>query len=204
MKKVVLSVITAVLIVPQAFAFNALKEHSLYRSELNSLAGKQHAENQKNMLYYKGPANYTVTQMRYSSSSTGSSAKKDIYVKKGVKFKVDEAKQEQRLKEAKEAESKEVKKETNVQTVRQKSEQPAKPVEKSTVKTESKSVASKPAASEKPKTQKPKSIQMPQVELSKVNVNIPVKNLVKPVAQKSVSKPEPVRIPANGKNADAE
>jgi len=197
MKKFILSVITLALFAPSSSAFNALNEHNKYRSELNSLADKQYSENQKYLLYYKGPANYTGASTRTSVSS---GSKKDIYVKKGVKFKVDEAKQEQRLKEVKAAEEKDVKKETPKQT------EPKKAVSASTpVKSSSKpslKPSSKPA--QKPKLKATKPIQKPHVELPKVNVNMPVKNAVKSVVQKKSTNPEPVQIPLNGKNADAE
>lgn len=94
-----------------ANAMNVLQENKKYLLELNSTAAKQYAENPRWMMYYKGNANYTGSlssgSCRATYNSKGQSAemsakKKALYEKKGVKFKVDEAKKEEQLKKLQE------------------------------------------------------------------------------------------------------
>lgn len=174
MKKIVTSIIFAALVTTPASAFNAQKQHELYRSELDTLAKKQHAENQRYMLYYKGSANYTGTQ---DGTPSVAANKKDIYAKKGVKFKVDEVKQEQKLKEVQAQEEK----------------------QKADLKTELKPPVKAIIPSKLNLNNTPKL----NIDISKVNVNIP-KSLSKPAIQKTTPVKEQINQPLSGKNADAE
>lgn len=210
MKKFFLSIICVLLLSHHGLAFNVLQENEKYRRELNSLSGRQHAENIKHLHYYKGPVNYVGS---YSSVSSGSSStKKDIYVKKGVKFKVDTEKQEQRLKEAQSTQEKVTAKEIEEKQELQSDKPSAKQVQK-IIKSESKEKNEKKITDvtkaqviqkEKPKVQQDKKFQQKmQLDIPKVNVNGTVKNLAQPLKKKAEPKSDMPQIPL-GKNADAE
>ena len=82
------------------WAINVLQENATLRKELNSLSTQQQKENLKNIRYYNGRSSYCGIDRTQYSSSKYSFSQKNIYTKKGVKFKIDKDKQEQRLKEA--------------------------------------------------------------------------------------------------------
>ena len=79
-----------------------MQENATLRRELNSLSAQQQKENLKNIRYYNGRSSYCGIDKTHHSSSKYSSSQKNVYTKKGVKFKIDKEKQEQRLKEAQE------------------------------------------------------------------------------------------------------
>lgn len=85
----------------QACAINVLQENATLRGQLNNLSNKQQKENRKNILYYKGRSSYSgIYKGGYTSyPSNANFEQKNIYEKKGVKFKIDTQKQEEKLKE---------------------------------------------------------------------------------------------------------
>ena len=87
----------------QACAINVLQENATLRGQLNNLSNKQQEENRKNILYYKGRSSYIgIYKGAYTSYPSNSSfEQKNIYEKKGIKFKIDTQKQEEKLKEIK-------------------------------------------------------------------------------------------------------
>ncbi len=89
-----------------ACAINVLQENAALRLQLNNLSNKQQNENRRNILYYRGRSSYSgIVKTPYSSYSQHSKfEQKNIYEKKGVKFKIDTQKQEEKLKEFKENE----------------------------------------------------------------------------------------------------
>lgn len=92
----ILSLLTCSL---SAEAFNALQENAMHKRELSKISRVQQTENRQHIQYYRGKSNYLGTSSWAYSSNTAPSKKK-LYVKKGVKFKLDDKKQAQRLKEA--------------------------------------------------------------------------------------------------------
>ncbi len=81
---------------PCAFCMNVLMENQKLKNELQNTAANQSLENSKWIMYYKGKPNYagasygvSPSAVNYANtSSSSSSTKKDIYTKKGVKFKL--------------------------------------------------------------------------------------------------------------------
>ena len=86
------------------WAINVLQENATLRRELSSLSSQQQKENLKNIKYYSGRSSYCGIDKTHYSSSKYSSSQKNIYTKKGIKFKIDKEKQEQLLKELQEQE----------------------------------------------------------------------------------------------------
>lgn len=118
--------------VNQAGAINVLQENVTLRRQLNSLSAGQKKENRKNILYYKGRSAYTgidrTTPSSYSPKN--SSDRKNIYEKKGIKFKIDLEKQEQKLKEIQTQENEVKQKNVNVDNVIKEQLQPPKTTSK--------------------------------------------------------------------------
>lgn len=112
-KQIILIVFLIIYGANSACAINVLQENATLRTQLNSLSNKQQKENQKNILYYKGRSSYSGIDKRpyFSSSKNSNFEQKNIYEKKGVKFKLDTQKQEEKLKEIQEQEK------TNTQTI---------------------------------------------------------------------------------------
>lgn len=110
-KKLSLVVLIFCISALQSSALNVIQENATLRKQLNSLSSTQQKENRKNILYYKGRSSYIgIDKSSYSSSfSYQDVEQKNIYEKKGVKFKVNSQKQEEKLKEIQEQEK------TNVQ-----------------------------------------------------------------------------------------
>lgn len=101
-KKLSLIVFLIVYSTTQASAINVLQENAVLRKQLNIECYKQQKENKKNILYYKGRSSYSGidrTTLGKSYPRTNISSEKNIYEKKGVKFKIDTLKQEEKLKE---------------------------------------------------------------------------------------------------------
>lgn len=84
----------------QVCAINVLQENATLKKQLNQLSTKQQKENRKNILYYKERSSYSGIDRTNYSSTNFSSQEKNIYEKKGVKFKINTEKQTQKLKEA--------------------------------------------------------------------------------------------------------
>ena len=80
---------------------NVLQENATLKRELHSLSSKQQKENRKNILYYRGLSSYSGIDRTNSASFKykNSSSEKNIYEKKGIKFKLNTEKQEEKLKE---------------------------------------------------------------------------------------------------------
>ena len=86
------------------WAINVLQENATLRRELNNLSSQQQNENLKNIKYYSGLSSYSGIEKSHYSSNKYSNSQKNIYTKKGVKFKIDKERQEQLLKELQEQE----------------------------------------------------------------------------------------------------
>lgn len=85
-KKAVLFFAVLIFAAPNVLAINVLLENQKFRQELSSMYEKQHAENAKNLMYYKGAPSYNGKKQDKASASSA----KNVYEKKGVRFKVDE------------------------------------------------------------------------------------------------------------------
>ena len=120
----------------QASAINVLQENATLRGQLSQLSSKQKTENRKNILYYRGLSSYSGIDRASSSYYNSDLPQSDIYVKKGVKFKVDVQKQEQKLKEIQEQEKTEIK---TVATVEEKPKEENSKIEENTTQPSQKS-----------------------------------------------------------------
>lgn len=186
MKRFLMFSISLICLALPVEAYNALHEHSVHKSELHKMGTKQQIDNRQYIQYYKGKSDYRGTSSwAYSPSS---SSNKNIYVKKGVKYKIDEAKQAEKLKELQEDKQEEIKK---VETV-------AEPVVVEVPKEETK------------QTLEPKEIVKPKLKKEKIEKKQkPIKQVKnEPISDSKLKETEKVENAAQKKsdnhNSDAE
>lgn len=194
MNKAVSVVIVAIMLMSPGYAYNALEQNNIYRNQLNELARQQHAENQNHLLYYKGVRDVPIGQSRKTSALSVSATEKNIYAKKGVKFKVDNSNETQLSDEASVSNKEELK----LGETTAKNETKKTVNLKSTAKTGLKSVANK-VNHVKETTLQLNSAQNQKTSLPKEGLKPAVS-----VPSKNYSAPKPSQIPMAGKNADAE
>ena len=105
-KKIVLLFFVFCISALKSSALNVIQENVVLRKQLNAQSYKQQKENKKQILYYKGISSYSgiIRTIGGAYSTKNVSNEKNIYEKKGVKFKIDTKKQEEKLKEIQEQE----------------------------------------------------------------------------------------------------
>lgn len=114
MKKFCILAISFIMLSFNAEAYNALHEHSVHKSELHKMGSKQQFENRQYIQYYKGKSDYKGSSSWAYSPAFGK--QKDIYVKKGIKYKIDPSRQEQKLKDLQEKDEEKILTEQNTAT----------------------------------------------------------------------------------------